>query len=149
VNSLLSTNLISTNVSVYSLSQLEALQTPVIKYNKHSFKQEAEVLTRQLFIQLVQHNLLVFYSFYSQISLLRMAEIMDVQSLEVEELLCDLINQSVVHARIDRVKGIVSFGEKKRENRVLEQWGRSVETLLNVVDQTTNLIKRDNEIHAI
>ena len=56
-----------------------------------------------------------------------------------------LVKRKMKKAKIDRISGIVNFKEKKNENAVINDWVYDVNKLMDVIDKTCNLIKRENE----
>lgn len=64
----------------------------------------------------------------------------DVEMTEDE--VCEMINEKLIICKIDRVEGILHFKSKKSENEVLNEWGNEINTVLELIDKTCNLIKR-------
>ena len=60
-----------------------------------------------------------------------------------------MINKGITKCKIDRVDGIVKFKLKRNENDVLNDWNRNIHSVLDLVDNTCNLIKREEEMAAM
>eukprot|EP01017_Pseudomicrothorax_dubius_P013355 TRINITY_DN1583_c0_g1_i4.p1 TRINITY_DN1583_c0_g1~~TRINITY_DN1583_c0_g1_i4.p1 ORF type:complete len:250 (+),score=84.89 TRINITY_DN1583_c0_g1_i4:61-750(+) len=136
VKSFLSKELISTDINKYNVKDLQLFSNRVENGKKH------EVAFVK---QLIQHNVQIIEKYYSRISFRRFSELLQVSADEVETELCDMINAKLVYAKIDRVSGIVDFRKKRTDHEILDEWNTDISKLLDLVDQTCNLIKRDND----
>jgi len=139
VDSMLSTELISVDVEGYGLSNLEIFSNKV----EHS-KGHYENLRKQL----IQHNLRIISTYYDRISTKRIAELVGVDLDTAETELCDMINRKLVTARINRPDGIVNFKQKKTENETLNEWRFDIHKILDLIDNTTNLINREYDVEV-
>ena len=54
--------------------------------------------------------------YYDQIGLTRLKQIVGVSQEKVEDELCEMINNKVIHAKIDRLDMVVKFRLRKSEN---------------------------------
>jgi len=138
-DNMLSTELISVNVSGYGLDKLELFTDKV---------ENSKVHLQALQKQLIQHNVRIISSYYDRISTKRMANLVGVDLDTAETELCDMINHKLVTARINRPDGIVSFKQKKTENEHLNEWRFDIHKILDLVDNTTNLINREYDVEA-
>jgi len=77
-----------------------------------------------------------------------MQELVGVDSDTNEEELCDMINNKLVVAKINRPDGFVFFKQKKNENDTLNDWRFDIHKILDLVDNTANLINREYDIEA-
>lgn len=98
--------------------------------------------------QLIQHNLLVVAKYYKKIYLQRLCELCGVTLSEIERELCELITSKQVAAKIDRPSGIVNFIVRKTEDEILDDWATDVNRVLDLIDNTSNLIQREQESEA-
>jgi len=57
-----------------------------------------------------------------------------------------MINDKVIFGKIDRMSGIINFKVKKNENEILNEWAVDINSVLHLIDQTCNLIKREEEV---
>jgi len=64
---------------------------------------------------------------------------------EIESNLCDLIISKQVSAKIDRPAGIIHMVIRKNEEEVLDDWVHDVNKVLDLIDNTANLIQREGE----
>jgi hypothetical protein len=58
-----------------------------------------------------------------------------------------LNNAGVIRCRIDRIDSVIDFTPLESEQAILKQWNSSVNTVLDLVDLTTQLIHREREVH--
>ncbi len=56
-------------------------------------------------------------------------------------------NAGVIRCRIDRIDSVIDFTPLESEQAILKQWNSSVNTVLDLVDLTTQLIHREREVH--
>jgi len=52
----------------------------------------------------------------------------------------------LIFCKIDRVDGILNFRAKRNQNEILEDWTVSLNKVLDLIDDTSNLIKREEEL---
>ena len=136
IDSIMSTELISTVIASYNLQHLEMFSEKVENHQLHlsNFRK-----------QLIQHNLRIMESYYDRVHLSRVAGLISVDQGAAELELCEMINNKMIVAKIDRINGIINFRHKKNENEIMNEWVYDVSKLLDVVDKTCNLINRENE----
>ena len=136
---ILSTELISTNPTDYELSNLEIF----------SGNYENNLIHHSNFRkQLIQHNIRVIAKYYERIQLSRAAQLMNVDGDTTEAEICEMINNKLIVAKIDRIEGIISFKPKKNENETLNEWVFDLGKVLDLVDKTCNLINRENDVYS-
>lgn len=139
VETILSRELVSVDTHGYGLDNLELfsnrVENPTI--HKQHFKK-----------QLIQHNIRVIAQYYDRIYLKRMAQLIGVSLDETETELCDSINNKLVLAKVDRVKGSVNFKQRKNENETLNEWRFDIHKILDLVDHTCNLINREYDVEV-
>lgn len=139
VEAILSTELISVDAASYGLDKLEIFSGNVENTQNHrdQFKK-----------QLIQHNLRIIAKYYDRILLKRFAQLIGVNEETAETELCDAINNKLVAAKIDRLGGLVIFKQKKNENDVLNEWRFDIHKILDLVDNTCNLINREYDVET-
>ena len=99
---------------------------------------------RDLIKQLIQHNLRVIEKYYSRIRLQRLAELVGVSNQRAESEICDMVVNKRVHAKINRLEGIVVFLHKKQGvNDKLTNWNNDIKTTLDKIEYTCHLIDRN------
>lgn len=137
IENILGSELISTKIESYNLQNSELFQPQMENHETHkqNFKK-----------QLIQFNLRVLEKYYEKIDFPRISNLLNIESKICEEELCEMINKKMVMAKIDRIHGIVNFRTKKNENEEMNEWVFDINKLMDVVDKTCNLIKRENEV---
>jgi len=139
VESILSNELISVDVKSYDLGKLEVFSGNVENTQHH---------TEQFRKQLIQHNIRIIAKYYERILLKRMSQLTGVDEDAVEAELCDAINHKLVNAKLDRLQGLVNFKQRKNENEILNEWRFDIHKILDLVDNTCNLINREYDVEA-
>jgi len=127
------------DIGQYELQNLELFTTKYENGEKHSdaFKK-----------QLIQHNIRIIANYYEKVSLKRMSELIGV-TLEVQEdELSEMINNKLVSAKVNRPDGFVIFRQRQNENDILNEWRFDIHSILDLVDNATNLIHREYDIEA-
>lgn len=137
VENVLSTELINVDPATYNLGNLE-LFSAKSEHAKHH--------QEQLRKQLVQHNIRIIGKYYDRVLLKRMSQLVGVNEENVETELCDAINRKLVNAKIDRLKGLIVFKQRKNENEILNEWRFDIHKILDLVDNTCNLINREYDV---
>lgn len=54
-----------------------------------------------------------------------------------------------VHLKINRPAGIVVFSKSRPVEEVLSDWASDIDSLMNVMESTCHLIRRENMVHKI
>lgn len=139
VASILSNELISIDGPSYGLGSLEIFSGKVENTQHH---------LEQFRKQLIQHNIRIIAKYYDRILLKRMAQLIGADDATIETELCDAINQKLVLAKVDRVKGLVNFKQRKNENETLNEWRFDIHRILDLVDNTCNLINREYDVES-
>jgi 26S proteasome regulatory subunit N5 len=115
-----------------------------------AFKNEAGVKRWTDFkTRIVEHNMRIMAKYYTRIYTKRMANLLDLTEPETEEFLSSLVINKTIHAKIDRLTGIVTFEKKKDANEMLNDWSNTLNLLMNSINQTTHLINKEEMIHAV
>jgi len=97
--------------------------------------------------RVVEHNIRVMAKYYTRITVLRMAELLDLSINETEEFLSNLVVSKTVQAKVDRLAGIISFTPHKDPNDLLNEWVHNVNSLMQLVNRTTHLINKEEMVH--
>lgn len=105
--------------------------------------EEGEKRWTELRHRVVEHNIRMMAKYYTRVKLDRMAELLDLAEKECESFLCALVVSGSVVGRIDRLAGIVTFGEPPQHADTLNQWLGSVHQLMALVNKTTHLINKE------
>ena len=68
--------------------------------------------------RVVEHNIRIMAKYYTQVSLKRMAELLDLKETETEEFLSKMVVDKAVEAKVDRLDNIVNFTKHQDPNEV-------------------------------
>ena len=98
---------------------------------------------------LIQHNIKVMSECYERLSMPRIANLISVPQEDAEEQLCEMMNRKLVTCHIDRLEQTVDFKPPQNENSVLEKWNQSINKILELIDEASDLIHRENEIAGL
>ena len=96
---------------------------------------------------LVQHNLRIISKYYGRLTLTRTSQLIGVEKGYCEEEFCQLNNLKLISCRIDRIDDTVDFRPIENETFLLKRWNESVNTILEMIDVTSNLIHREREVY--
>mmetsp|Transcript_15176 Transcript_15176/g.11035 ORF Transcript_15176/g.11035 Transcript_15176/m.11035 type:complete len:105 (-) Transcript_15176:27-341(-) len=102
---------------------------------------------REFIKQLIQHNIRVIEKYYSRVKLQRLAHLVGVGEDRAEAEIGDMVVNNRLHAKINRMQGIVVFQKSKFTNDILNDWNHDIRTLLDKIEQTCHLINRENVVH--
>lgn len=81
--------------------------------------------------------------YYTNITIKRMAELLDLSVEETEACLCKLVETGIVSARTDRLAGVVRFTSTQEPAAILDSWAASLSKLMALVNNTTHLIHQE------
>lgn len=99
--------------------------------------------------RVVEHNIRVMEKYYSQITMKRMANLLDLPIEEAEKYLSELVTSKTVYAKIDRPAGIIVFQPPKDASDTLNVWSHDTNHLMDLINQTTHLIKKEQMVHKL
>ena len=99
--------------------------------------------------RVVEHNIRVISKYYTEITLKRLEQLLDLGSQESEDFLSRLVVSKTVYARIDRPAGLVKFRPNKDPTEVMNAWAQNMNSMMNLIDRSTHLINREEMMHAI
>ncbi|KAI9292858.1 hypothetical protein K502DRAFT_343605 [Neoconidiobolus thromboides FSU 785] len=99
--------------------------------------------------RVIEHNIRIISKYYTRVTLERLTQLLDQTIEETEEFLSNLVVKKTIYARIDRPAGIVSFVKPRNTVEVLGDWTSDVNSLLNLIEQTTHLISKEEMVHKI
>ena len=85
---------------------------------------------RKLTDILLSKNIRVIAAYYTQITLTRLAELLDLNPDAAERTLCKLVTDKTVKAKIDRPAGIVDFKQKQTADQTLNEWSGDLGKML-------------------
>ncbi|XP_067935609.1 26S proteasome non-ATPase regulatory subunit 12-like [Watersipora subatra] len=99
--------------------------------------------------RVVEHNIRVMAKYYTRVTIVRMAELLDLTSDETEEFLSKLVVKKTVSAKINRLSGIIQFASSKNPNDILDDWSRNIQELMNLVKKSTHLITKEEMVNKL
>lgn len=97
--------------------------------------------------RVVEHNIRIMAKYYTRITLKRMAELLDLNEAETEEILSNLVVNKTVWAKVDRLAGVISFSQLKDPSEVLNDWSHDLNSLMQLLSKTTHLINKEEMVH--
>merc|ERR1712029_1339203 len=97
--------------------------------------------------RVVEHNIRIMATYYTKISLKRMAQLLALTEAEAEDFLSTMVVNKTVEAKTDRLDGIVDFTKQKDPNDMLNSWSHSISELLSLVMKTTHLVNKEEMVH--
>jgi len=100
-------------------------------------------------LRVVQHNIYTISSFYSHISMPRLAQILELSEAEAEKHLCDMVSERGLAAKIDRASGTIKFGGVKPKTAVLNEWSSKISKLLQTLESTCEMISKEQQQYAL
>ena len=98
---------------------------------------------------LIQHNLVIFQKFFSQVRLERIGILMGINSNEVESEIADMVINNYIYARINRINSTVNFKPKTDHNDKLNDINYDLMKMLEKIETTCHLIHKENLKHDI
>ena len=98
---------------------------------------------KSLRIRIIQHNIRVAAKYYRRIKGQRLAELLGIDTVELEMELSNMVNNRDVFAKVDRPSDIIRFAPSKTPEAILSDWSHDISTLLNLVETTTHLIHKE------
>ncbi|KAG7529685.1 hypothetical protein FFLO_05491 [Filobasidium floriforme] len=134
---------------------IEAIYGPTLRessvFSQSIAEGEADDGTKRwnaLHQRVIEHNIRVVASYYTQITLPRLTELLDLSAAEAERTLCRLVTDKVVRAKIDRPAGIVDFSPRSNPDEILNAWSGDLGKMLGLIEKTSHLINKEYAIHA-
>jgi len=110
--------------------------------------ENAELHFDRLQKEIVHHNLKVVEMYYSRITMARLAELNNVGLDFLEAEISDMVCNSWLRAKIDRIQGIVDFRRQMQPHDFMNDWSNDIKSLLSLVEETCHLINREHVIHT-
>ncbi len=109
---------------------------------------ESQVRWRDLCSRVIERNVRTIASFYTEITMVRFATLLDQSPERAEETLASLITSKMIHAKMDRPLGVIRFAKEKDAAETLNTWNDRVDALLALMVKTGHMIAKDEMIHA-
>jgi 26S proteasome regulatory subunit N5 len=99
--------------------------------------------------RVIQHNLRVVAGYYRRIRFQRLCELLGLDLEQLEMHLSELASSGDSYLKIDRPSGIVCFGEPRAAAGILSDWASDIGKMLNLMESTCHLIRRENMVHKL
>ena len=93
--------------------------------------------------RVVQHNVRVAAMYYKRIHGKRLSSLLGLSPSDLEGYISDMVSGGEIYAKIDRPNDVIRFSKPKRCEEILSDWGSDIGRLLNLVEQTTHLISKE------
>ena len=97
--------------------------------------------------RVVEHNIRIMATYYTRITLKRMAQLLFLTESETEDFLSAMVVNKTVEAKTDRLDGVVNFVKHQDPNDMLNNWSHSISELLSLVMKTTHLVNKEEMVH--
>jgi len=97
--------------------------------------------------RVVEHNIRIMATYYTRITLQRMANLLALTEAETEDFLSTMVVNKTVEAKTDRLDGVVDFVKHQDPNDMLNNWSHSVSELLSLVMKTTHLVNKEEMVN--
>ncbi len=94
--------------------------------------------------RIIQHNVRVASLYYRRIHGARLAQLLGLNSEELEKEVASMVSNGDVYAKIDRPNDIIRFKQERNPETVLSDWASGLSTLLSLVETTSHLIQKEN-----
>ena len=103
-------------------------------------------LYQQLSSQLVKKNLVIVATYFKNIRLRRLSDILEASVDQVEDDLCDLIVAGIVKAKIDRPTGVINFVLTEVSNDVdmVDGWVQNINEIVDIIDLACERIEHED-----
>jgi 26S proteasome regulatory subunit N5 len=92
----------------------------------------------------IQHDVLIYGKYFSQIKLDRISAMIGVDKNEVEAEVSDMVINNRVYAKINRTFATVNFRKKQEPTDKLSDLNFDLSTMLEKIENTCHLIHKDN-----
>ena len=93
--------------------------------------------------RVTEHNLLVVSSYYTRVTGKRVQELLNISAEDMEMSVSELVTCGRIYAKINRPNDTYRFERPKKNEEILDDWVRDIETLMNTVEKTTHKIQKE------
>jgi 26S proteasome regulatory subunit N5 len=97
----------------------------------------------------IQHDLVIFEKYFSQVRLDRIATMVGTNKDEVETELADMVINNYIYAKINRIEATVNFRKKQDGADKLNDLNHDLTKMLEKLETTCHLIHKENLKHDI
>lgn len=99
-----------------------------------------ENIASMLRVKAIQHNISNLSNYYSNASLPKLAQLLNISELDLETELCGLISQKIINAKINRARRTLVF---RPSHDIVTAWTHAQADLLNAVHHSRNLLEKE------
>jgi 26S proteasome regulatory subunit N5 len=92
----------------------------------------------------IQHNIVIYGKYFSQIRLDRMSAMIGINKNEFEAEVADMVINNYIYAKINRISSTVNFRKKQDANDKLNDLNFDLATMLDKIENTCHLIHKEN-----
>lgn len=107
------------------------------------------MFSTDLRLRVIEHNIYTISKYYSEISIPRLGQILELPQDEAEERVCAMVSERGLVAKIDRPARTIIFGAKPSTSNSLNAWSDKISGLLNLVEKTCQQIQKESQIHKV
>lgn len=100
----------------------------------------------QLLHRVAEHDICVLAEHYTRIKISRLSALVGLSSEDTEKYIMQMVTLKVIHARFDRIAGVVTFESKKNAAEQLQQWDQGVNKVIGAIDHICHLIAKERMI---
>lgn len=134
-----------TTIELINWSDFEFKIIPQLK-NDPAFDTKTEkgkVHLEVLKQRITEFNLRVISKYYSNVSLDRLCELLQLDQLQTETTIIELVSKGDLYAKINRPAGIVNFIKPKDQEELLNQWSMNIDQLLEGIETIEHMITKE------
>jgi len=106
-------------------------------------------LSKLLDKRIIQHNFRVLSACYTKIRVSRVCELLQLTPEIVEDCLSEVSSDGDLYLKIDRPAGIVTFQKPMNTEEILSNWASDIGQLLNIMESTCHLIRREQMVNNL
>jgi len=128
--------------SLTSLYEQELRQHPAFEGSK--FDQR----WKDLHSRVVEHNIRVMATYYTNIRMPRLSQLLELSAEETEKAVSDMVVAGSLWCRIDRLEGTATFQQAQDPTEMLNDWSGNIAELLVKVEKTCHLIHKEKMIQG-
>mmetsp|Transcript_24771 Transcript_24771/g.58867 ORF Transcript_24771/g.58867 Transcript_24771/m.58867 type:complete len:479 (+) Transcript_24771:24-1460(+) len=103
---------------------------------------------KDLHSRVVEHNVLVMATYYTNIRMARLAQLLELSPEETEKAVSDMVVAGSLWCRIDRLDGTATFRQAQDPTDILNGWSSNIAELLVKVEKTCHLIHKEKMIQG-
>eukprot|EP00286_Rhodomonas_abbreviata_P021292 CAMPEP_0181311530 /NCGR_PEP_ID=MMETSP1101-20121128/13188_1 /TAXON_ID=46948 /ORGANISM="Rhodomonas abbreviata, Strain Caron Lab Isolate" /LENGTH=473 /DNA_ID=CAMNT_0023418271 /DNA_START=9 /DNA_END=1430 /DNA_ORIENTATION=+ len=129
-------------------SALKGLYEQELKQHEAFEKEKLDQRWKDLHRRVVEHNIRVMATYYTNIKMERLAQLLELSPAETEQSVSDMVVAGSLWCRIDRLNGTATFRPSQDPTDMLNGWSTNISELLSKVEKTCHLIHKENMLHG-